>query len=158
MTISTASLWTSKTKLIILALMLALASHAVPVFAQQTGRTTVLANVNITDLRPGMWCRVTLETPPQSGTNRPVVLAGKIAEITKDDILLVTTSEFRSEKRIPVLAALPYIGRYFINASVGLEAMTHRIPLATIVAVECRGVTNEDIDTQFLERIGVDFK
>ena len=84
--------------------------------------------------------------------------AGTIQEITKDEIVLVTTCEFRSEKRVPFLAALPYIGKYFYSTSIGRDVVTRRIPLAKIAAIECRGGTNGDGDTDSLERIGVDFK
>jgi hypothetical protein len=133
-------------------------SHAVPLFAQQTGQTTKPATVNTADLRPGMWCRVTLETPLDEDACSLIGYSGIIQEVTKDEIVLVTTGEFRSEKRVPILAALPYIGRYFTSTSIGLTLLVRRIPLAKTAAIECRGGTNGDGDTDFLERIGVDFK
>jgi hypothetical protein len=148
----------SKTKLIILAPTLALVIHAAPLFAQQAGQTTAPATINTADLRPGMRCRVTLETPPQPEASSLLGYEGTIQEITKNEIVLVTTSDFRIEKRVPFLAALPFIGKYFYTTSIGRDVVTRRIPLTKVAAIECRGGTKADGDTDSLERIGVDFR
>ena len=53
----------SISRLVVSVFLVILVSLAVPLFAQQTEQTTKPATVNTADLRPGMWCRVTLETP-----------------------------------------------------------------------------------------------
>ncbi|MHB0960049.1 MAG: hypothetical protein ACYC0X_20060 [Pirellulaceae bacterium] len=146
-------------RLVVSMFVFAFVNHAVPLFAQQSERTTEPATVNTEDLRPGMWCRVTLETPPQSDLSHQIVYQGKIQEITKDEIVLVTTiSESRIEHKVPILWQIPYVGRWFIKTGAALEEIACRTPLAKIAAIECRGSTKEDGDTDSLERIGVDFK
>ncbi|MHB8954477.1 MAG: hypothetical protein ACYC4U_16015 [Pirellulaceae bacterium] len=148
----------SISRLVISVFLVTVVSLAVPLFAQQTEQTTKPATVSTADLRPGMWCRVTLETPLYEDACSLLGYSGIIQEVTKDEIVLVTTCDFRNERRVPILAALPYLGKYFYSTSIGRDVVTRRIPLAKIAAIECRGGNNVDGDADSPERIGVDFK
>lgn len=138
--------------------LLAVVSHAVPLFAQPTEQPAVPPTVHTGDLKPGMWCQVTFESPANSGVESLLGYAGTIQEINKDEIVLVTTCDYRMEKRVPILAALPYIGKYFTTVSIGRDVVTRRIPIAKIAAIECRGGAKGDDGTTSPERMGVDFK
>jgi len=148
----------STSRLAVFTFLFRLVSHAAPLFAQQSGQTPVPATVSTTDLRPGTWCRVTLRrrisqmrvlswdmrgrfrrSPKTRSSSSPLAISGMKREFHSWQHF--RTSASTSTVRPSDVTWLPAVS-----------------PLAKIAAIECRGGTNEDRDTDSLERIGVDFK
>jgi len=125
-----------KIKLPILALTLAVLGHASVGYSQQTAPPPAASEIDLTNVRPGVWCDVWRKPVPETGLRPAPDDGGTVKQITKTEIVVGRISEGRNEYRTPILGDLPFVNRFFTKTQIGRTETVSRIPIERIAKIK----------------------
>ena len=117
-------------------LLLVIALRTASAFSQQTIVSPAPAEIDLTSVRPGVWCQMWLKTSsPRDPDSKPDE-EGTVKEVTKDEIVVGRIIEGRNEYRTPVLGYLPYVGKLFTRVYIGRGETISRVPIEKIATIK----------------------
>ncbi len=139
MNASTHSMRSFKTNLRIAAVTFVVIGYAISAHSQQTTSAFQAADIDVSQLKPGMCIEVWMKVPSslvQSGLPDDADNGGIVHKITQDEIIATQHHECTDIYGIPIISALPFVGRFFTKTDTRSWETTSRIPIKEIAEVK----------------------
>jgi hypothetical protein len=120
-----------------LILVLTAAGCSSPIASHDLAATSAL-KPDISDLRPGAYCKIETQVSPQANPRCSHVYSGTVASVTKHEIVLNNAvDESTLEYGMPVIDDIPFMNMLLKRGHTGhSEVGTVRLPIAEITWTE----------------------